>query len=77
MYVYRMLGFEDALCAVPYGSYFGRASPSIPTLMREVYCSGYESALDLCYFSGWGASFSPYSYCSYYYDDVGVVCLDG
>ena len=69
-----MLGFENALCGVG-GGYFGRASHSTPTLMNGVYCSGYENALDLCYFSGWG----PYNYyyCSSYYDDVGVVCSDG
>ena len=65
-----MLGFEDALCGV---RNFGSGSYSSPIWMTYVYCSGYESALDLCYFSGWGVQ----SYrCSHYYD-VGVVCLDG
>lgn len=70
-----MLGFEDALCAVP-NSYFGQGSYSSPVWMSYVYCSGYESALDLCYFSGWGAH-SYYYDCTSHYYDVGVVCLDG
>ena len=71
----RMLGFEDALCAAP-GGRFGRANSSSPIWMTSVYCNGYESALDLCYFTGgWGVH-------NYYYDcshsnDAGVVCLDG
>lgn len=70
-----MLGFDDALCAVD-GGYFGQSSS--PTLINGVYCGGYESALDFCYFSGWEEPSSySYSYCSSYDDDVGVVCLDG
>ena len=72
--VYRMLGFDDALCAV-HGGYFGQSSS--PTLINHVYCVGYASALDLCsYFSGWEEP-SSYSYCSSHDDDVGVICLDG
>ena len=69
-----MLGFEDALCAV---QNFGRGSYSSPIWMTEVYCSGYESALDLCYFSGWGVQTYYRHRCSNHYYDVGVVCLDG
>lgn len=70
-----MLGFEDALCGVDSG-YFGHASYLTPTLMNEVNCDGDESALDFCYFGGWDAPYS-YSFCNSYFDDVGVVCLDG
>jgi hypothetical protein len=73
-----MLGFEDALCGI---QYFGDGSynSSSPIWMTDVYCNGYESALDLCYFDGWGVvQYYPYpDFCTNRYYDVGVVCLDG
>ena len=74
-----MLGFEDALCAVQYADdYFGRPSSSTPVLMNNVNCAGYESALDFCYFSGWGvSSYYCSSYYYYYNSNAGVICLDG
>ena len=69
-----MLGFEDAICAVRQNSYFGRGSYSSPIWMNYINCAGYESALDFCYFRGWGVHY--YYSCSHY-DDVGVVCRDG
>lgn len=65
-----MLGFEDVVCAVRYGQ-FGRGSSSSPIWMDNVNCGGYEAALDLCYFNGWGVND-----CSHYHD-AGVVCRDG
>ena len=65
-----MLGFEDAACSVRAAG-FGRGNFSTPIWMDELNCFGYESALDLCYFRGWGRHD-----CSHY-EDAGVVCQDG
>jgi hypothetical protein len=69
-----MLDFEDALCGI---QYFGDSSYnfSSPIWMTDVYCTGYESALDLCYFDGWGVQDYRYD-CDHFYD-VGVFCRDG
>ena len=68
--MYRMLGFDDALCAVQ-SARFGRGAYSSPIWMDNVQCSGNEGALDLCYFPGW-----MIHNCNHY-EDAGVVCSNG
>ena len=63
-----MLGFEDVACAV---RYYGQGNSSSPVWMDNVFCGGYEDALDLCYFSGWGVNDC------FLNNDAGVVCQDG
>lgn len=65
-----MLGFEDAICYVRSAG-FGQGSSTSPIWMDNVNCLGHESALDLCFFRGWGRH-----NCGHY-KDVGVVCEGG
>lgn len=66
----RMLGFEDAVCAVQRAR-FGQGSSTSPIWMDNINCNGYESALDFCYFPGWGRHSCGH------YEDAGVVCEGG
>ena len=69
MVVYnRMLGFDNAVCAVT-SNQFGRATSSIPFLIDNVQCLGSEEALDQCSFPGWATN-----NCSHTTQDAGVVC---
>ena len=73
-----MLGFKHALCATR-DHRFGYANLSSPIWMDNVNCVGYESALDLCSFDGWGVVTYNYDYyhiCTHY-DAAGVICQDG
>ena len=65
-----MLGFEDAVC----GSHaaFGPGNYTSPIWMDNVQCSGNETALNFCYFEGWGRRHD----CRHP-TDAGVVCKDG
>ena len=60
----RMLGYEDFIC----NTFLGAGNSSSSILMDDVSCSGTETALDLCYFDGWGRHDCDHS------EDVGVVC---
>ena len=65
----RMLGYEDALCAVTRAR-FGAAESDVPILMDNMLCRGNEEALDHCDFNGWGNHGCTHR------EDAGVVCED-
>jgi hypothetical protein len=65
----RMLGYEDALCAVS-GARFGAAESDVPILMDNMLCRGNEAALDHCDFNGWGNHGCTHR------EDAGVICED-
>lgn len=62
-----MLGFEDALCSRK----FGQGNSTSPIWMDDLNCSGDETALDLCYFEGWGTHNCRHD------EDAGIACVDG
>ena len=64
----RMLGYDDAICAVT-SNQFGIATSSVPFWMDSVLCLGSEEALDQCSFPGWANT-----NCSHATQDAGVVC---
>lgn len=67
--IYRMLGYEDAVCAVTRAR-FGRAARNVPILMDNVQCRGTEDVLDQCDFNGWR------SHSCTHREDAGVICED-
>ena len=69
---HRMLGFDDAACAVTTNK-FGTAENSVPFLMDSVQCLGHEEALDQCTFTGWG---NTVYLCSHRSNYAGVVCAN-
>ena len=64
-----MLGFEHAVCTIM-SAHYGQGDFTSPIWMNNVNCFGDESALDLCYFQGWGRNNCSHS------EDAGVVCKD-
>lgn len=65
----RMLGFDDAVCAVT-SNHFGGATNSVPSWMDHIQCLGSEEALDQCNFPGWATNNCSHNNIG----DAGVVC---
>ena len=66
---FRMLGYEDAVCAVT-SARFGSAESGVPILMDNMLCRGSEKALDHCDFNGW------LNHGCTHREDAGVICED-